>query len=383
MPIINSPTRKRASAAVRRRKPSSSLWGKVEHYADTLAFSWSVRQGLYRHLSVQVKNTIPVEDALDSYRVRLQRRKRVSSDKIVSDVSRRMRNGATLSAALADWIPADEANIISSGELSGKLPQALVLLIDSKRRVASVNKAVKSAMMRPLIYALAVYAFVWSIASFVLPDLQYAVPRERAHGNVALLYVISDLATSWFAVVPGVLALIATCAIKYSLPRWGGRYRIAAERYFPYNFYRDIQGYAWLMGFTALLRAGMADVNILKKQSALASPWLRERLRAIGWRMDNGDSLAIALSSKGKGGMPAFDFPNPDIVDDITSMAGFADFPVRITEVASQWIEELQEEMERKATKFGYWAEGIMYGVVTFLLVVINDMTSQLSRAAG
>ena len=173
--------------------------------------------------------------------------------------------------------------------------------------------------------------------------------------------------------------LVALAAlVVYSLPRWTGKYRVMAENYFPYSFYRDIQGYAWLMSFTALLRAGMADVAILKLQGKHASPWMTERLNAIWWRMDNGSSLPDALLAKARGGVP-LGFPNPDIVDDIASMSGFSDFPERISKIAITWAVELEESVRQKATRFGAIAEAAMYGVIALLLVSVNSMSEQLS----
>lgn len=361
-----------------RSKKSRSFWAKVTTHGDKLAFAWPVRQDLYRHLSAQVGNAIPVETALESFRLRLQRRKRVSSDKIVGDICRRMRDGSTLAGALAKWVPIDEVSIISSGELSGNLPRSLELLVESKRRVANVVKAVKSAMTRPAIYIIAIYLFVWSIGRFVIPDLQVALPEERAKGLVAGMFKAGHLANSWVSVIPPLVLFMVIVLVIHSLPRWKGRYRVRAEAYFPYSFYRDIQGYAWLMGFTALLRAGMADVTVLKNQCEHATPWLRERLHTLWWRMDNGASLPAALLQNGKNGMPAFGFPNPDIVDYIASMAGFSDFSERITKVASLWAEELEETMRARADRFGFYAEMVMYGLMTLLMVAVNAMSNQM-----
>ncbi|KWW32353.1 MULTISPECIES: type II secretion system F family protein [Cupriavidus] len=369
----------KAAKRVRLKKPRS-FWAKVSHFGDELMFGWSVRQGLYRHLSAQVGNTVPVETALDNYRRRLQRRKQVTADKIVGDISRRMRDGSTLAKALSNWIPADEVSIISSGELSGSLAKSLDLLVESKRRIANVMKTVKSSMTRPLIYSVAIYAFVWVVGRFVIPDLQFALPEERARGLVAGMFVTGRLANSWVAIIPPVIGQVLLGWIAYSLPRWEGRRRVAFERYFPYNFYRDIHGYAWLMGFTALLRAGMPDVTILKNQLEHASPWLHERLHALWWRMDNGSSLPAALMAEGTGGMPPFGFPNPDIIDDIDSMAGFSDFPERISKVASIWAEDLEESTRARAARFGFWAEMVMYGLMALLMLAVNAMSDQLAN---
>lgn len=354
-----------------------SLNKKIVKIGDKLAFSWKVRQGLYKHLSAQVGNTISVEDSLDNYRLRLQRHGRVSSDKIVSDVSRRMRDGDSLATALANWIPVEEVNIISSGEMSGDLPASLELLIESKRRSSAVIKAARSAMIQPIIYMIVVAAFIWALGFFIIPDLQFVLPEERAKGMALAMFKVSKFANSWWALIPPVLIFIFIYIIIYSLPRWTGAYRIKIERYFPYSFYRDINGYVWLMGFTALLRAGMADVTILKNQSKYATPWLKERINTIWWRMDNGSSLSGALLTKSRAGIP-MGFPNPDIVDDISSMDGFSDFPERISNIAFTWAKDLEESLLQKARTFGILSEVAMYGVIALLLISVNSLSEQI-----
>lgn len=370
----------RPHLSMRRR---ASLASRITVAGDRMAFAWRVRQALYRHLSAQVGNSIPVEVALEKFRARLQRRKKTSADKIVEDVTRRMRDGSTLADALAKWIPQDEVSVINSGELSGNLPRSLDLVVESKQRVARVNGAMKTAMVSPAIYSVAIYGMLWAIGRYVVPGLQQALPKERAQGLVYGLYVSGDLANSLWALIPPTLLAFFIGLVVYSLPRWKGRWRIAAEDFFPYSFYRDIQGYTWLMGFAALLRAGMADVEILKRQSEQATPWLRERLRALWWRMDNGASLPAALMTKGKNGMQPFGFPNPDIVDDIASMAGFSDFSERISVVAVQWAAELESSTLARAKSFGFAMEIAMYAVMGLLMIAINSMSTQMGTVPG
>lgn len=374
----DKPINKRTKKKVVRNK--KGLSARINAAADRMAFAWPMREALYRHLSAQVGNGVTIEAALDAFRSRLQRRKKPSSDKIVADVARRMRDGSTLAAALGQWIPQDEFGVITSGELSGNLPRSLDLVVEAKRRIARVNSALKAAVITPLIYTVAVYGMLWGIGRYVTPGLEQALPKEKAQGLVAGLYAAGDFANSWWALVPPVVGAVLIGIIVRSLPKWTGRQRITAERFFPYSFYRDIQGYTWLMSFTALLRAGMADVEILKRQAEKATPWLRERLHALWWRMDNGGSLPDVLLAKGKNGVPAFGFPNPDMVDDISSLAGFADFPDRISVLAVQWADELESSTLANAKQFGFWMEIVMYAAMGLLMVAINSMSTQMGN---
>lgn len=382
---FNKKQRKPSSNSLARqpsRKPKG-MTARITAAGDRMAFAWPVREALYRHMSVQHSNGIPVEVALDTFRARLQRRKKMSSDKIVADVARRMRDGSTLAAALTAWIPQDEVSIISSGELSGNLSRSLDLVIEAKRRIARVNGALKTSMVSPAIYMVAVYGMLWGIGKYVTPGLEQALPKEKAQGLVSGLYAAGDFANSWWALLPPLVLAACIAWVVRSLPKWTGRSRVAAEKVFPYSFYRDIQGYTWLMSFSALLRAGMADVEILKRQTAQSTPWLKERLHALWWRMDNGTSLPAALMAKGKGGMPAFGFPSPDIVDDIGSMAGFGDFPERIAVLAVQWADELERATLARAKAFGFAMEILMYAVMGFLMVAINSMSTQIGSSPG
>lgn len=373
----------KSSKKPKTKKRTSSLMVKITAAGDRMAFSWKIRESLYRHISSQVSNGVPVESALESFRERLIRNKKMSSDKIIVDIGRRMRDGATLAGAIGKWAPADEVNIVSSGELSGNLAKALDLIIEAKNRIARVNKALKSAMISPGIYLAAVYGMLWAIGHYVTPGLELALPKARATGMVYALYVGGDFLNTLWAILPPIIFIIIVFIVVKSLPKWTGPKRISAENYFPYSFYRDINGYTWLMGFTALLRAGMADVEIVKRQIEGTSPWLRERLYAIWWRMENGKSLPAALLEKGKKSSPSFGFPNPDIVDDISSLAGFPDFPEKIAMLATQWSESLESATLAKAKALGATMEMIMLAVIGVLMVAINSMSTQLGSIPG
>lgn len=374
--------------ANRKRKPKgkNTFSARLVRAGDKLAFAWPIREGLYRHLSAQVGNGLNVEKALDTFSERLKRRKKVSSEKIVADVARRMRDGSTLADALGRWIPQDEASIISSGELAGNLPKALDLVVEAKRRVGRVNTAIRKALTTPAIYLVMLFAMMWMLGRFVLPGFKTVLPPDRAQGLISGLYAMGDFANSWWAVVPFLVLAATVAVVVNSFTKWTGRHRVKAEQYFPYSFYRDIQGYTWLMSFAALLRAGVADVAILKRQAAeakKASPWLYERTHALWWRMDNGASLPDALMAKGRGGMPAFGFPNEDIIDDIASMADFGDFPERIAMVAIQWADELESSTTDRASFIGVAMEFLMFALMGMLMVAINSMSAQMSNVPG
>lgn len=376
--------RRRAKRQAPKKMKSRGWWFSLVTAADSFAFSWPIRESLYVHLEGQVGNGVPVEKALDDFRPRLIRNNKPSSAKILHAVSRAMRDGKTLTDALRKWIPEEEATMIAAGEIAGDLPKALVLILETRRRTQRIREATRSALSSPLIYAAVLIGVLVFIAREVVPVFAQTLPRGRVTGQGKVLIESAEFINSIWALIPLGLVIVIAGLIWYSLPRWTGPWRIRAERYFPYSTYRDAQGFAWLMGFTAMLQAGVADVDVLDRQmSQTRSPWLRERLHALWWRMTNNSDLAQALLAKGRRGAPPFGFPNPDVVDNICSLAGFSDSPDRIAAVARRWADQMESDMLKRAKRWGLLMELLMYALIIFLVMAANDLSTQMGTSVG
>lgn len=348
---------------------------RISEAADRMMFSWEIRRRLYRHLAGQIANGIDVEIALDKHASQLARKKRPSAARIVRDAGRLMRDGKTLAEAFAKWVPLDEAGLIAAAEEAGKLPQAFKELLETKRRVRRVVTAFRNAMIRPAIYMATIYLVVWAIGKFAIPQMALAFPANRATGITAGLFWTGAMAQTLWALLPPLALLSVGWAIGYSLPRWRGRWRVVAEEYFPYSYYRDTQGYLWFSRYITLLIAGTPDVEILKQQLRYASPYIKERLRHFRRVMEDGKSFPEALLMPfGKHGKK-FGFPNPDVVDDIDSFEGMGDFAERMNSVLRDWVEDLEEQTLEKAAKFGFLLEIAMYVVMGLLMYGINDIS--------
>ena len=126
-----------------------------------------------------------------------------------------------------------------------------------------------------------------------------------------------------------------------------------------------------------MLRAGIPAVPILDEQLKAAPKYLKQRLTNIRRRMLNGEELGNALIQSGYG------FPNPDLIDDIYSSAGFKDFPARIMKRANQWADDMERETKDKMTKLGATFNVIVYGVIAFVLFAINSMSTQMGNIPG
>lgn len=351
--------------------------GRIEQLLNRMAFNWKVRSALYRHMAVQVENGINQISALEGFKRRLAREKRKSCIYVVNDLIRRMKNGAQLSAALRIWVPGDEALTITGAEMAGNVGVAFELLIQSKERTAGVRRAMASAFTTPLVYLCAIYGMLWAVGMYFLPSIQQAMPADRAKGLGAMLYNLGDFAVSGWVLLPIALIVALVAWIFWALPNWTSLYRVRAERFFPFNFYRDIQGYVWLLTFASMLQAGMSDTKILLDQSRLASPWLHQRLLAVRRRMINGEGLASALYAT------RFAFPSPDMIDDIASMADFEDFPMRIMKRTVQWADDLERIVKARIRTVGFMFDMVMYGLILLVLLGMNSLSVQMGSVPG
>lgn len=352
------------------------MWRQaLQRLLDRMAFNWPVRAALYRHMTVQIENNINQIIALENFKRRMIREKRKPCVLMINDIIRRMKNGAQLSEALRFWVPADEALTMSGAEMAGNISGAFEIILRSKARTTNIKRTMMSAFTTPLVYLCAIFGMLWAIGMYFLPSIQRAMPIHNVTGLGYVLYTVGGLATSWWVLSFLVFILVFMGLVGWALPNWTSPYRLVAERFFPFNFYRDIQGYVWLLTFASMLQAGMSDTKILLDQSRMASPWLSQRLLAVRRQMVNGEGLAKALEST------RYNFPNPEIIDDISSMADFDDFPARIMKRTIQWADDLELSVAARVRAMGFAFNMVMYALILLVLLGINSLSVQMGSA--
>ena len=109
-----------------------------------------LRRRLYLKLAKLLSNGVQIIEALETMRVRRVALKSAKDPLALalSEWLRRMRNGSRLSQVMAGWTGDDEAMLISAGEQSGNLEEALVSTAD----VMEAKKKIKSAVVGGLAY---------------------------------------------------------------------------------------------------------------------------------------------------------------------------------------------------------------------------------------
>lgn len=344
-------------------------------------FNWKVRERFYQHLADQVGNDIALETALNNFRARMIRAKKKASAQLILLITQKLKNGLSFSQSLDGLVSNEELAMITAGEMAGNLPHSLNLILEQRARTTRLKKTLIKGLSAPMFQLLVVCGVLWFIASSVIPQLESVVSMKKAHGLVYALFVLSGFVNSlWVLLIP-IIFILAIVGLAWSFPRWTGRIRVTAEHYFPYSYYRDLMGYQWLMVFTALLQAGIPDVNILQMQAKNASPYLKERLTLFYQRLRSGGmSLAQAITAPVRHNGTPLNFPNPEINESIIALYGFANFPERITKLVGQWADQMETQTLELARSLGFFLDVLMFVVMSLLAVAINDLSSQVGN---
>lgn len=321
---------------------------RVSRQVDVfLGFSLRTRLRIYSKLAIKLRQDAPFERTLLKQAVWREKRGAYSTARVLREIVRRMSaDSMSFPEACRPFVPNDEYMQLAAGEKSNDLPGAFDLICDTKTRMKRLTKAVRNVSWTPLGYMAINFAFIGMLAGNVLPALA-AMAKENGtqSGSLETLLLISRFATPLTGVVLLFLIIASIFGVIYSLPRMTGRVRVWLEWVPPYSTYRNVQGYLWICGYLSYLKTGIREEQALEAQIEHASPWLAERLRGIlSLMIRKSRSLPEALSETG------FNFPSPDIIEDIDETWGGRSDCDRLLSVSKQWIDDLEEITLAQAT---------------------------------
>lgn len=344
---------------------------------DLYAFRASQRDELYEYVAGKVGNGVTVKTALSQYQADLLKMRARRTARIVGEVAQRVGNGTDLHKALRGHAPPDELMMIAAGEHSGTLPKELDELVETRDSIAEMRQVMISALVTPMVYVLTVYGVLLFIGLKFLPSMASLGGSASYHGWGELLVVLGVFVTGSLWLVPPLVLASLVGLVVYSLPRWTGRTRRWAESYYPWNYYRDVRGYTWLLGYTAMIRAGLPEKRILLEQAAHSTPWLRERLDAIRSRLENGGSFGEAVLKSG------FVFPHRKLMTHIASGDGFSDFPDRMGRQLHRWFGHYKRSTNAKMQIMAVVYEFLTLGLITVIVLGFTSLSYSVAGSFG
>lgn len=291
---------------------------------------------LYRKIGKMISNGLPLLKILEELQDRASYHGRKPSEPmaiVLDDCRRMVQNGRLLSEALEGWVPKTEQMIIMAGERSGRLPvtlSAVVEVVQSGRKIKSV---ILSGLSYPMAVLTLILLYMYVFGTRVIPQFARITDPAGWHGAAKSLYFMSQVVQHWMIyIIAAIIALLI--AISFSMPRWRGNLRVIADRFVPYSIYRLIAGSSFLMAFSALQFAGVTVEKSLMRLSDNAAPWLRERLDGALLGVKSGLNCGEALRNAG------YDFPSPEVIDDLCIYAEYRGFADALKVMADEWMED-------------------------------------------
>lgn len=353
-------------------------------FAAKWHFRWSIREMVYNQLRGQLENGIATQVALNGIASRQARRKRDKVVQILRYINADMRGGLQFSEAMAKWVPVEEVALIRSGEISRALPSSLKKLVEVQQAAQRIQTNLRASMVAPSLMFLMVFGFMIFMVEAVLPVFDQTLPRSEATGTTAALYWMGD----FFVGLGFPLTLTTTISLivytLWLLPRWTGIKRVLVDQFVPFNLYREVVGWRWLVSYIALVGVGgMSEPEALRSQLVGATPYLAERLGAFELDMRAGSTLHAAMAKPRFGTSFGFEFPSLDIMDEIEAVQGFKDYSLRLEKVTETWFSEIEKKATQLGSRLGVIAQTLMYAVIVLIVLATNDMQIKLQEKLG
>jgi len=335
------------------------------------------RLRLYRKLAGLLSNGVSLQQALDVIYDQASRAGKNKGDTVAVAVDhwrRAYREGKPFGVALEGWAPVSERMLVEAGEAGSRLDEALRAVIRLNINSSKIRGALFGGLAYPLILFLAVNAILYLFGSVVLPRFDEILPMERWVGSAAVLAGMATYAQTYL--IPFlILSFLAMILFAYSAPRWSNKLRSRFDKFPPWSLYRLVSGGGFLMSVAALVHAGVAVPEVLRKLRRNSNPWMQVRIDAALREVNQGANLGEALHRSGH------EFPDREIVDDLRIYASLASFDESLTAVTEEWIETGVEKIQAQAAILNMVMMLAMGLVVMFLVIGLYAIQRQMSHS--
>lgn len=358
---------------LRTRAPSSDqLNAYAGRWLAQKTFSTSDRLTLYEDLAFLLDNGLKVEKALQAM-IGSYGGKRSPVVFCLEDILTALRQGKSVDQGLSSWVPHQEAAILSAGVQDGNMSAALYRAITVVKGMGEMKTAVMTTMAYPTFLLGTSFAMMKMVTEYFLPRLESLAPRESWKGALWWLSSVSEFFVN-NAIVLGLFILAVIAFVVWSMPNLTGKARQKVlDRMLPWSVYRDVLGVAFLLNFSALMRANVKTDDAIDILSRYAPPWLYERLAATQRQVRQGNHLGLALRNAGYG------FPSPRAIDKLVLLTDGDNAEIIIENFARAWLSQTVIRIKRTATILSNLA--LATNAVYMILIVIA--TQSLNDLVG
>jgi general secretion pathway protein F len=383
--VVEADSARTARARLRERNVFAGTVTEVKVEAGASA-SWSLRRTrvstselsqALRQLATLLRAGVPLDEAVDALR---KRRGSPALGESMESVRSRIREGASLAAAMADHpnvFPAIYTGMVEAGEASGALDTVLERIADHAEGQARLRQRAMSAMTYPLIMTVIGGGIVLFLLAYVVPQITrvFAEAKTQLPLPTRILMATGELLASYgLLLFPiGILALLALQRALASP---------ASRRVLEGFFYRvpvlgavvrDIAVARFAQTLATMVAGGLPLLDSLRiARASSGSALLSDTLVDAEKSVSEGGSLAACLATS-----PLLD---PVVVDMIAVGERSGDLEGMLSHASKAIEEQVRLRVDRMATMLEPVMTVGMAAVVLFVVLAIMLPVFEMNR---
>ena len=348
------------------------LYAKMMFRLDT-----EKRMAICRKLASLLRNDFTLIDALE--RLEMVESKNGTKPNepfaiVMRQWQKNLEKGMTFSEATRGWVPPNETLLVTSGNLSN-----LVVALENVGRVVDGTQRIRRAMISAIAYPLFLLALTFGIiimvGLYLVPPLRDVAGNDIIwRGSAMSLVWLSDFSIKyWYIFLISFASIVSI--IWLSLANWSGHVRTLFDKLPPWNVYKIQASVGWLMSLAAMVSAGVTIPDAMRMLADNANRYLRRILDSALRFIANGDNLGVALEKT------KYEFPDSEIIGDLTIYADMNGFDENLTQVANDYLNESVRKMEKVSSTLNSLGILLVSAIIAWVVLGTFQMQDQITSA--
>lgn len=287
-----------------------------------------------------------------------------------------LESGLSFSDATRGWLVGVENLLLTSANVSD-LTRALENMETVVNSITKIKRAMRNAIAYPLFLLVLTFAIIIMVGMYLVPPLAaVAGPNVVWTGAANLLILVSEFSIKYWHIIAGVfLGLILL--VWVSLPNWTGVLRAKFDNIAPWSIYKIHISVGWLMSLSAFVAAGVSVPDAMRILADNSNRYLRDILESTLRYIANGDNLGVALANTKR------DFPNAEMIGDLTIYSDMNDFAQNISNVATDYLQNSVRKMESLSGALNSFGILLVSAIIAWVVLATFQMQDQITMMLG
>ena len=335
------------------------------------------RMSICRKLASLLRNDFTLIDALERLEMVESHggtRPREPFAIVMREWQKNLERGMTFSEATRGWVPQNETLLVTSGNLSN-----LVVALENVGRVVDgtqrIRRAMTSAIGYPLFLLGLTFGIIIMVGIYLVPPLiEVGGGNVVWRGSAQSLVWLSNISIKYWYIFLVVFASVIA-VVWVSLANWSGRLRAVFDKFPPWSIYKIQMSVGWLMSLGAMVSAGVTIPDAMRMLADSANRYLKSILERTLRYIANGENLGRALEHTGR------DFPDSEIIGDLTIYADMNGFDENLNRVANDYLNESVRKMEKISNTLNSIGILLISAIIAWVVLGTFQMQDQITSA--